>query len=59
MNVRSWSHMQTFIGVAFSADSHEFSNNVSTKNVGLGPLIFLFTLTLDDKNTNITFYLYL
>jgi hypothetical protein len=51
--------MQTFIGVVFSAENQEFSNNLSTTNVGLEPLIFLFTLTLADKNTNITFYLYL
>ena len=34
----------SFTAVVFSVDSQEFSNNLSTRNVGLEPLIFFCLL---------------
>jgi hypothetical protein len=55
MNVIAWSHVQTLIAIVFFVDCQAFSNNFSSKNLGLEPLIFLFTLTLVDKIQIYTF----
>jgi hypothetical protein len=55
MNVRTWSHVQTLIAIVFSVDCQAFNNNLSSKNVELEPLIFLFALTLVDKIQICTF----